>query len=92
MRKAEPAELATMWPTITAGHMTIAIGDSLSNHACSKTVQYGHDENDEDTELGKLSEDDQPGWVVATMSISAHQQMQSYTQMWMKLDELTQLG
>jgi len=92
MQNAANVELATKEPEIPSKHMMIAIGEGLSNHAYFKTVEDGHDKDDEDTELGKLSEDDQPGWVVATMPITAQQRMQTYRQMWIKLDELIQPG
>jgi len=29
---------------------------------------YGEDEDDEETEQGKLNEDDEPGWVMGTIT------------------------
>ena len=44
------------------------------------------------TELGKHSEDDQPSWVMGTISTTVQQRMESFRQKQMKLDELTQPG
>jgi hypothetical protein len=49
--------------------MMAAIGDSLSDLASSKNGEDGEDEDDE-TELGNLSEDDDPGWVMGTIAKS----------------------
>jgi len=50
--------------------MLYAIGVSLSDIACSNNEDDGEDEADdeEDTEQGKVSEDDEPGWVMGTIS------------------------
>jgi len=48
--------------------MWIAIEDSLSNLKFSDNVEYGDDGNEDDTELGKLNKDGEPGWVVGTIS------------------------
>jgi hypothetical protein len=47
--------------------MLAAIGDSLSHLASFDNGEDGDDE-DEETEQGKLSEDDEPGWVMGTIS------------------------
>jgi len=74
--------------------MLNAIGDSLSNLASSDNKQDGEDEEDDeaDTELGKLSDDDEPGWVMGTISKTVQHCMESFRQMQMRLDELTQPG
>jgi len=71
-----------------------AIGDSLSNLASSEDEEDGEDEDDDegDTELGKLSQDDEPGWVMGTMSKTVQHCMDSLRQRQMRLDELTQPG
>jgi len=68
-----------------------AIGDNLSDLASSDDGEDVEDE-DQETELGKLSEDDQPGWVMATIPKTVQQRMESFRQKQMKLDELTQPG
>jgi hypothetical protein len=68
-----------------------AIGDSLSDLASSDDGEDGEDE-DEETEQGKLSEDDEPGWVMGTITKTVQQHMESFRQKQMKLEELTQPG
>jgi len=68
-----------------------AIGDSLSDLASFDDGEDGEAE-EEETELGKLSEDDEPGWVMGTISKTVQQRMESFRQMQMKLDELTPPG
>jgi len=50
--------------------MLNAIGDSLSNLESSDDAEDGDDEDDDekDTELGKRSKDDEPGWVMGTIT------------------------
>jgi len=50
--------------------MLKTIRDSLSDLATSDDEEDGEDEEDkeEDTERGKLSKDDEPGWVMGTIS------------------------
>jgi len=69
-----------------------AIGDSLRDLASSDDQDNGEDEDDEDTEVGKLREDDEPGWVVGTISKIVQQHMRRFWHMQMKLDEMTQPG
>jgi hypothetical protein len=72
--------------------MLNAIGDSLSDLASSEDEEDGADEGGDETdpELGKLSEDDEPGWVIGTISRTVQLRMQSIWQKHMKLNELTQ--
>jgi len=74
--------------------MLNAIGDSLSDLASSDDEQDGEDEEDDevDTELGKVSDDDEPGWVMGTISKTVQHRMESFRQKQMRLDELTQPG
>jgi len=65
---AEIAGFTTREPETTFGDPMIAIGDSLSDHASSKDEEDGDDADAEDTELGKLSKHDKPGWEVGTIS------------------------
>jgi hypothetical protein len=53
----------------------VIIIDILSNLACSNDEQDeedGEGEGDEDAELGKRSEDDEPGWVNSVIFQSVH--------------------
>jgi hypothetical protein len=71
--------------------MLHATGASLSGLATSDDEEDGEDkEDDEDTELGKLSNDVEPGWVMGTMSKTVQQCMESFRLEVMRLDELTQ--
>jgi hypothetical protein len=49
----------------------------------------GEDANDADTEQGKLSEDDKPGWMMGTITKTAQQNMEWCRQKQMTLDALT---
>jgi len=71
--------------------MLNAIRDSLSDHACSDDGKGGEDEDDdeEDPAGGKLSKDDNPGWVMGTISKMVHYRMQCFRHKPMKLDEFT---
>jgi len=72
--------------------MMIAIRDSLSDVASSDDGEDGEDEDDVETEEGKLSEDNEPGWMMGTISKTVPQHMERIRDNWMKLDELTQPG
>jgi len=69
------------------------IRDSLSDLASSDDEEDPVDEeDDEDTEQGKLSEDDEPGWVMGMISKTVQHCMERCWQKQMKFEELTQLG
>jgi hypothetical protein len=74
--------------------MLNAIRDSLSDLASSDDEQDGEDEEDdeEDPELGKLSDDDEPGWVMRTITKTVQHHRESVRQRQMRLEELIQLG
>jgi hypothetical protein len=73
--------------------MLNAFGDSLSDLASSDDEKDGeHKEEEHDTELGKLSEDDEPGWVMGTISKMVPHCMESFQQTQMGLEKLTQPG
>jgi len=92
MTHAEIAWLTSREPEKTFEEMLDAIGDSLSDLASSDNGEDGEYENDEQTEQGKLSEDDEPGWVMGTITKTVQQRMERFRQRQMKLDELTQPG
>jgi len=94
MRKVEKARSTTTKPETTYDKMLNAIGDSLSNLASSEYEEDREDEDDdeEDTELGKLSEHDEPGWVMGTISKPVQHRMESIRQNQIRLDKLTQPG
>jgi hypothetical protein len=76
----------------TFEEMLVAIGDSLSDLASFHDGDDGEGEDDEETEHGKLSEDDEPSWVMGTINKTVQQRMESFRQNRMNLDELTQQG
>jgi len=90
MKHAEIVGLTYRAPKKTFEEMLVAIGDSLSDLASPDNGEDGEDEDDEETEQGKLSEEDQPGWVMVTMTITVQQCMERFWQNQTKLDELTQ--
>jgi len=69
----------------------VAIRNSLSDLVNSEDGEDREDEDEKKTEQGKLSEDDEPGWVMGTISKTVKQHMESSRQKAMKLDELIQL-
>jgi hypothetical protein len=56
--------------------------------------RMGQEEEDhsENTELGKPSDDDEPGWVMGTITNTVQHRMERILQKRMRPDELTQLG
>jgi len=90
----ESAVASTRKPETMFQEMVNAIGDSLGDLASSDDEQDGEDkEHDEDdAELGKLSDHDEPGWLMGTISKAVRHRMESVRQKQMWLDELTQLG
>jgi len=92
MTHAEIAGLTCREPGKTFEEMLVAIGDSLSDLASSNDGEDGEDEDDEETEQGNLSEDDEPGWVMGTITQTVQQHMERFQQKQMKLDVLTQSG
>jgi hypothetical protein len=90
-RKAENVGLTNREPEKTFQEMMVAIGDSLSDHVSSDDGDDGEEE-DEETEQGQLSEDDEPGWVMGTITKTVQQCLERFRQKQMTLDELTQPG
>jgi len=92
MTHAELAGLTPRQPDKLLEEMLIAIRDSLSDLASSDDGEDGEDEDDKETEKGKLSEDDEPGWVMGTITKMEQQRMERFRQKQMQFDELTQPG
>jgi hypothetical protein len=94
MENVEKARSTTTKPEISFEEMLNAIGDSLSVLARSVYEEDGEDEDDdeEDTGHGKLSEDNEPAWVIGTISKTVQHRMKTFRQKHLKLDELTQPG
>jgi len=94
MENVEKGRLTTTKPEITFEEMLNAIRDSLSDLASPEEEEDGEDEDDdeEDTGHGKLSEDDEPGWVMGTISKTVQHRIESFRQKKLMLDELMQPG
>jgi hypothetical protein len=88
MNHAETAGLTSRVPKETFQEMLVAIGDSLSDLASSDNGEDGQDE-DEEIEQGNLCEDDEPGWVMGTITKMVQQRMKRFRQKQMKLDKFT---
>jgi hypothetical protein len=69
--------------------MIVPIGNSLSELVSSDHGDDGEDEADEETEQGQLSEDDNPSWVMGTITKTAQQCTEWFWHMQMTLEELT---
>jgi len=91
MAHAETAGLTSRDPEKSVQEMMAAIGEILSDLASSDDEEDGEDE-DEETEQGKLSEDDEPGWVICIISKIIQLRKESFVQKQMKLHQLTQPG
>jgi len=94
MRNVEKVRSTTTKSETTFQEMLNAIVDSLSNLASSDDEEGGDDKDDdeEDTELSKLSKDDEPGWVMGTISKIIQHRMESLWPKHIRLDQLTQPG
>ena len=94
MGNVEKGPSTTTKPEITFAEMLSAIGDSLCDLASSEDEEDGEDKDDdeEDTGHGKLSEDDEPGWMMGTISKTVQHRMESFRMKQMRLDQLTQPG
>jgi hypothetical protein len=92
MTHAEIAGLTSREPEKTFVEMLVALGDSRSDLASSEDGEDGEDVDDEETEQGNLSENDEPGWVMGTITKMVQQRMEWFRQKQMKHDKMTQLG
>jgi len=82
MVNVEKGRSITTKPEIRFDEMLNAIGDSLSDLASSEDEEDGEDNDDdeEDTGHGKLSDDDEPVWVMGTISNMVQHRMESFWQ------------
>ena len=94
MRNVEKAGSTTTKHETTIKEMLNPVGDSVSVLGSSEDEEDEEDEDDdeENPELGKLSEDDEPGWEMGTISKTVQRRMESFWQKQMRLDQLTQPG
>jgi hypothetical protein len=70
----------------------IPIGWSLSDLARSNHGEDGEDYDDEETEQGNLSDDNEPGWAMGTITKTVQQRMERFRQKQIKLDNWSRLG
>jgi len=75
MNHAEIAGLTSREPEKTFVKISVAIGESLSDLASFDDGENGEDEDCEETEQGELSEDDEPGWVMGTITKMVQQRL-----------------
>jgi len=92
MTYAEIAGLTSREPDKTFDEMLEAIGDSLSDLASSDDGEAGEDEHDDETVQGNLSEDDEPSWVMGTITERVLQRRERFRRKQIKLSLLTQPG
>jgi len=91
-KKAKNAGWTNREPDKTCPEMMVCIGDRQSYLASSDHGGDGEDEDDEETKLGQLSEDDEPCWVMGTISKMVEQRMERLRWKQKKLEELTEPG
>jgi hypothetical protein len=94
MRNAEIEGLTIRMPEKTFQVRLNAIRDRLSDLARSDDLEYEEDEEDDgqDSELGKLREDDEPGWVMGTISKLGQHYMDRFWQKQMMRDQMMEPG
>ena len=78
-------------PEQTFEEIMFVIGDNLSDLVSSDDAEHGEDHDNEETEQGKLSEDDIPSWGMGTITKTVPQCLERFWQKQTTLDELTQL-
>jgi len=69
--------------------MLKAIGENRSDRASSEDEEDGEEEDDDedDTGHGKLRQDDEPGWVMGTISKTVQHSIESCWQKQKRLDQ-----
>jgi len=82
MGTAETVGLTTGKEETTLEEMLNTIADSLHNLASSHPEEgwQAEEADEEDTELRKLSEDDEPSWVMGTFPQSIQHHMERFQQ------------
>jgi hypothetical protein len=75
MTHAEVTGLMSRASEKTFQEMLVAIGYSLSDLSSSDHGEDGMKQDDEETEQGNLSEDDEPGWVMSSITKTVKQRM-----------------
>jgi hypothetical protein len=77
MNHAETTGVTLREPEKMFAEILVAIGRSLSDLSSSDNAEDGEDA-DAETEEGKLSEDDEPGWVMGTITKTVQQHMERF--------------
>jgi len=77
-KKAENDRSTNREPEMTFQEIMDDIGDSLSDYASSNDGADRADENDEQTEQGQLRNDDEPSWVMGSVSKMVQQRMEKF--------------
>ena len=77
-RKCENTRMTNREPERTFQEMIVDIGDRLSDLARSNDGEDGEDKDDEEREQGQLSEADEPGWVMGTITKTVQQLMERF--------------
>jgi hypothetical protein len=75
MTHAETAGLMSSEPEMRVEEMLVDIGARLSDLASYNNGEDGEEDDDEETEQGNLSEDDEPGWVMGTITKTVQPRM-----------------
>jgi len=67
----------------------VVIEDSLSELASSADGEDGEDEYDQEAVQGQLSEEDEPSWMMRTITKTVRHRLERVRQKQMKLHEVT---
>jgi hypothetical protein len=78
MTHAEIAGLTSRQPEKTFDEMLVPIVDLQNDLASSDDGEDVAGEDDEETEQGKLSKADEPGWVMGTITKPVQQQIETF--------------
>jgi hypothetical protein len=89
MSHVEIAGLMKRDPEQTFETLMVPLGEILSDRGSSDYGEYGEDEEVEATEQGKMSKDDEPGWVMGTITRKIQQRTNRFQQKQTNIDELT---
>jgi len=70
----------------------VTIGDSLSDFASPHDGEGGEEDDNEETQQGRLSSNEEPDGMMGTFPKTVPHRLERFSQMQMKLNELTQPG
>jgi hypothetical protein len=84
--------LTNIEPEKTLDNMMITIGDSQSYVVYSDDGEDRYNEDEEQQAPRMVSKDDEPGWVMGTITKNVPQHMQRFRQKQMMRDKVAQLG